>query len=108
MKKTLFIIAMLFSLIGKAQMVDSMAVVQLNERIDNINLNLDKSHKQFRTGTYLVAAGLAVNGLALIAGQNGGGGFLAGFGSLFLMAGTVVHIDSHKYIGRTRKEYPND
>lgn len=103
MKKTIIAVAMLFSLQGKAQMADTTEIRKMQESIDRINLNLDKSHRQYRTGTYLVAAGLAINGLAVLAGPDGGRGFLTGFGSIFLLAGTVVHIDSHKYIGRTRK-----
>lgn len=109
MKKTLLLIAMLFSLVGKAQMVDSMAVAQLNERIDNINLNLDKAHKVYKTGTVLIVAGLALNGVAALANNdNSGRGFVAGLGGLMVLAGSFVHIDSHKYIGRTRKEYYHD
>lgn len=98
MKSLLTLILSLTMFSSNAQWADTTA----NQRIDHINLQLDKSHRQYRTGTYLVVAGLAVNGLALLAGENGGGGFLAGFGSLFLVAGTAVQIDSHKYIGRTR------
>jgi|SanBayMetagenome_1026888.scaffolds.fasta_scaffold24768_1 hypothetical protein len=94
---TLLLTLTMFS--ASAQWADTTA----HQRIDHINLQLDKAHRQYRTGTFLVTAGLVMNGLALIAGENGGGGFLAGFGSLFLIGGTVVHIDSHKYIGRTRK-----
>lgn len=95
---TLLLAILLSPLSNFAQWADTTA----HARIDHINLQLDKSHRQYRTGTYLVVAGLALNGLGLIAGSEGGGGFLAGFGSLFLIAGTAVHIDSHKYIGRTR------
>ena len=93
---TLLLTLTMFS--ANAQWADTTS----SARIDHINLQLERSHRQYRTGTYLVVAGLALNGLGLIAGSEGGGGFLAGFGSLFLIAGTAVHIDSHKYIGRTR------
>ena len=98
MKTLLTLLLTLTMFSSNAQWADTTAY----QRIDHINLQLDKSHRQYRTGTYLVVAGLAINGLALLAGNDGGGGFLTGFGSLFLITGTAVQIDSHKYIGRTQ------
>lgn len=104
MKKTIIAVAMLFSLQGKAQMADTTAIRQMQERIDNITLNLDKAHKTYRTGTVLIVAGLALNGVAAITGGNKSGtGFLMGIGGLMAVVGSAIHIDSHKYIGRTRK-----
>lgn len=93
---TLLLTLTMFS--ASAQWADTTS----SARIDYINLQLDKAHKVYRSGTYLVVAGLAINGLGLIAGSDNGGGFLAGLGTLAIMGGTIIHIDSHKYIGRTR------
>jgi hypothetical protein len=104
MKKTIIAVAMLFSLQGKAQMADTTEIRKMQESIDRINLNLDKAHKQYRTGTVLIVVGLALNGAAVLAGNdNDGRGFIAGLGGIAILGGGLVHIDSHKYIGRTRK-----
>lgn len=104
MKKTIIAVAMLFSLQGKAQMADTIAIQQMNQRIDRINLNLERAHRQYQTGTILMSIGAAINFVSLIGGvDQGGAGFMRGVGTLAMVTGGVIHIDSHKYIGRTRK-----
>lgn len=99
MKLLLTLLFTLTMFSANAQWADTTA----NARIDHINLQLDKAHKQFRNGTAMVIIGLAISGVSTLADSDGGArGFLAGFGSLLLVTGTVIHIDSHKYIGRTR------
>lgn len=97
MKTLLTLILTLTMFSASAQWADTTT----HARIDHINLQLDKSHKQFKTGTFLVIVGLAFNGAAALATDDGRG-FIAGLGSLLVLSGAIVHIDSHKYIGRTR------
>lgn len=99
MKPLLTLILTLTMFSANAQWADTTSIA----RIDHINLQLERSHRQYRSGTVLVIAGLALNGIAAMAGSNNDGrGFIAGFGGLLALTGTIIHIDSHKYIGRTR------
>lgn len=93
---TLILTLTLFS--ANAQWADTTA----HERIDHINLQLHKAHKQYRTGTALIVTGVVLNGFALLMNSDQPSGFVTGLGSLFVLAGGVVHIDSHKYLGRTK------
>lgn len=93
---TLLLTLTMFS--ASAQWADTTS----DARIEHINLQLDKAHKQYRTGTVLVVTGIILNGFALLMDPDQPSGFVTGLGSLFLLGGGIVHIDSHKYIGRTR------
>lgn len=98
MKTLLTIILTLTMFSASAQWADTTA----REQVAHINLQLDKAHKQYRTGTFLVVTGVVLNGFALLMDPDQPSGFVTGLGSVFLLAGGVIQIDSHKYIGRTR------
>jgi hypothetical protein len=83
-----------------------LAVEQKQERIQ---FNLQRSHQQFKYGTILVIAGTVVSAVAFVPGskdKNVGGRYegpdwrLSTLGSIMLIAGTTLHINSHRFIGR--------
>lgn len=123
MKKLLIISMLMFiGMISKAQTVDSAYVdslyqdlagshdelmIQLEEVTDSvhqIHLNLEKAHEQYRYGTLFVAAGIALQGLAIVLDSKQPNAFLSGVGSLSILGGMVIWIDSHKYIGASRNK----
>jgi hypothetical protein len=125
MKKLfIFMMLMLVGMIGKAQTVDSayvdslyqdlagshddmlMQLDDLNDSVQAIHLNLEKAHDQYRYGTLFVAAGIALQGLALVLDSKQPNAFISSIGSLSVLGGMVIWIDSHKYIGASRnKQY---
>ena len=79
----------------------------LEQRIGAIEAALDSSHQEFKSGTVCIAAGstLALGG-ALLPVKGGEWDYWkitsVSFGSALLTLGTVLYIDSHKYMGRLR------
>jgi hypothetical protein len=73
-------------------------ILQMKEEQRQTQLHLHKAHREFRTGTIFYAIGF---GLAVIAGSNeNASAGLVLLGSGFLITGGILHIDSHKHIGR--------
>lgn len=126
MKKILliFISILCFTLTSKAQTVDSayvdsiyqdlagghddlmLQLEDLNDSVQHIHLNLEKAHEQYRYGTLFVAAGVALQGLAIVLDSDQPNAFLSGIGSLSILGGMAIWIDSHRHIGATRgKKY---
>jgi hypothetical protein len=123
-KLIMFLMLMSIGMIGKAQTVDSCYVdslyqdlagshdemlIQLEDLTDSvreIHLNLEKAHEQYRYGTLFVAAGIALQGLALVLDSKQPNAFISSIGSLSILGGMVIWIDSHRHIGATRnKQY---
>lgn len=96
-KLSSFLIAILLSLAAVAQPPTEATVYK-------IELNLDKFHKQYRTGTVftIIGGAIAVAGIAAIAQDNDQPGLLYAGGALLTIGG-LIHIDSHKYLSRKRK-----
>lgn len=125
MKKLFIILICMFvALTGKAQTVDSayvdsiyqdlagghddlmLQIEDLNDSVQQIHLNLEKAHEQYRYGTLFVAAGVALQGLAIVLDSGQPNAFLSGIGSLSILGGMTIWIDSHRHIGATRgKKY---
>ena len=84
------------------QMLSS-KVIDISNKVESINLHLDKAHKQYRTGTVLIAAGLILNGVSVLMDPDQPKGAVGGLGGLLVLTGGIIHIDSHKFIGRTRR-----
>lgn len=66
------------------------------------------SHKEFKTGTGLLIAGVIISGIggAFLAGDNIGLPIvLCSVGSILTIVGGILHIDSHKYIGCGYNKY---
>ena len=84
------------------QMLSS-KVIDISNKVESINLHLDKAHDQFRLGTKFVVVGFALSGLAVLMDPDRPSGFLSGVGGLLVVTGTVIHIDSHRFIGKTRR-----
>jgi len=82
----------------------------ITQDVNTIQLNLFKSHEQYRKGTGLLISGfsLSIIGTALlmtgIEGNDKGsttiGSAFSIIGGIVSMTGVIVQIDSHKYIGR--------
>jgi hypothetical protein len=76
-------------------------ILSLKQETKEIQLHLNRSHREFKTGTlfYALGVGLTIAG-SYAEANNGSGGniFLVGTGCL--LVGGILHIDSHKHIGR--------
>lgn len=95
MKK--LIIALLLSTSAQAQTPDTLT-------IQDMQYNLYRSHQEFRSGTIISLLGaLAV--LASIQAKNSDMAIpeLTYAGAGMITVGTVLHLDSHKWIGRCGK-----
>lgn len=73
-------------------------ILQMKEESRQMQMHLHKAHREFRTGTIFYAVGLGLTLLA--AGNENTSPGLVLLGSGFLITGGVLHIDSHKHIGR--------
>lgn len=103
-------VAVLFGLASKCsgQSIDSLHrnILELRQADQEIQLNLNKAHRQFRDGTILSAAGGVATVLGLIIynsdkdGPNEPNPNLIYVGGILTTAGLIIQIDSHKYIGR--------
>jgi len=78
-------------------------------QIQNIHLNMNKSHTKFRAGTIMTIAGSLITILGISsynsAVKNAEPGetptpAAAYVGVVITAVGTFLHIDSHKYLGR--------
>lgn len=112
MKKLLIILAILpafsFAQVDTTKMRANQAQVALIYMRDNLN----QAHKQYRTGSSLFYGGLVLTGVGVLIPVSedengtkdyGTRNFTIGIGALFSLIGSIVMIDSHKYIGRAGK-----
>lgn len=76
-------------------------ILSLKQETQEIQLHLARSHREFRTGTifYGVGLGLLIAGAYRQAGNNNSIG-LGLIGTGCVMVGGILHLDSHKHIGR--------
>lgn len=101
--------------IPKADLATQM--MQLNLKVDKIQLNLRKAHSQYQKGTGLIFASAVVNGatfgylLLMASDNNSDNGIVTIAGTslsgLLGLIGVILHIDSHKHIGAAGG-YKND
>ncbi len=70
------------------------------KRVDNIQLNLDKCHKQFRAGIGVTTAGVAIGVISLIMIDYDFAIPLAITGLVVEVTGGWLIFNSHKFIGR--------
>lgn len=72
--------------------------------INNIHFNMQKHHRQFTTGISVTVIGALVTTIGIVITSNdpddATGTGLAGTGSAITLAGSVITIDSHKWLGR--------
>jgi hypothetical protein len=109
--KTLFLILIiLFSLTGYSQTnnLDSLKqrILMLEANQESIQFNLTKAHNRYRTGLMITITGIAMTWAGAAAGLSGADGNSAGLltlGSIVSTVGSVILIDSHKFIGRAGK-----
>jgi hypothetical protein len=85
----------------KFDMLRNELINMKNEQTE-VKLNLYKCHKEFKVGVGMVGAGLGLGilGAALMKDDPGIGKPVVIIGSVLSLAGSVVIIDSHKFIGR--------
>lgn len=113
MKTLILIILSAGALVG--QDLDSLkrAVVELRAGQQQINLRLEKSHKQFRLGTSLIAAGVLASAADLLVMRSGRDigdkvapkPILTYVGTVLTTAGVIIQIDAHRHtvVKRRRK-----
>jgi hypothetical protein len=90
--------------LNKDSAINSLVVIS-----NNTALNMQKCHSEFKTGAYLIIGSIFLEGAVLInSGNNSSASaqpttqinILAGISGLI---GTILIIDSHKFIGRIGK-----
>lgn len=109
MKKTILTLFVILNALLVNSQTDSTINLRLNRLEQNnevIKTNLTKCHKQWTTGLGVVGSGFIVSGFGtLISATNGSnpkdGAYIIGAGGLISLIGSIIMIDSHKYIGRT-------
>lgn len=73
--------------------------------IQDMQYNLFRSHQEYRTGTVMIVGGLlAVAASVAAANADLPSKEIGYFGAAFLTVGCVIHIDSHKWIGRSGRK----
>ena len=118
MKKTILILLTLLNVLIVNSQTDSTINLRLNRLESNndlIKTNLTKCHKQWTTGLGVVGSGFIVSGFGILISSTNGvykssynsvsnpkdGAYIIGAGGLISLIGSIIMIDSHKYIGRT-------
>lgn len=101
MKKLTLLI--LLSFIG---MTSNAQITQQDSTLQKIELNLDKMHKQYRTGTVFVGIGavICLAGIAAISQDSETEPAILYMGGIVLSIGTVIHLDSHKFLNKKRRK----
>lgn len=82
--------------------MDSLRIAILEQKVDEMQVNLTTGHKQYREGLHIVLGSFAGGILLALIGDAAGIepiGFL-GAGAAGVTAGSIMMIDSHKWIGR--------
>ena len=108
------ILSILFLIIGitcNAQISrsDSLKLMILEQRVENTEINLAKAHDQYRTGLHVFIISAITTTLVTVAASqsdntdysNLAGVYVAG--SAGILTGSIMMLDSHKYIGRAGK-----
>ena len=93
-----FIILLLLAGSVQAQTADTLT-------IQDMQYNLFRSHQEYRTGTVMIVGGLLAVAASVAASDADLPAKEIGYlGSAFLTVGCVIHIDSHKWIGRSGRK----
>lgn len=86
-------------------------VLRLEARQDLVQTNLNRGHRQFRTGTAMMVVGVLLTGLSYAVSEKGSVGSnqaLAIAGGTLIGLGGIIQIDSHRFTGKaggfTRKK----
>lgn len=97
--KTLTLLLILLCSNLQAQIIDT------EKSIDDINLNLDKFHKEYKVGTVfnLVGGTVALVGIASLMNDSDQPPSAVYFGAFIMSVGTIIHIDSHKFLNPKRR-----
>jgi hypothetical protein len=116
MKAYILPIVILFTAyhIGHAQDLDSLKhkILKMDLAINNIHYNMVRSHKEFQVGTLFIITGAALTtiGTLLIIDEpgdlpnNNKNPALLYAGAGMMTIGTVIQINSHKWIGRAGRK----
>lgn len=114
-QNNLILILLIISIQSHGQDLDSLTrrILTLEANQNQIQVNLTKAHSKFSTGTMLIVGGVVTTIAAVLLynrglrnenSDNNGrvmpSPVILGIGSGMMMVGTVIQIDSHKWIGR--------
>lgn len=109
------IVLLLTPLVANAQESETLKerILSLEDSQRNIQVNLERSHKQFSTGTLFLIGGIVTSAMTAITYDRGVNSSDFGRGKFnpalvyvsagLFTIGTVIQIDSHKWIGRAGK-----
>jgi hypothetical protein len=78
-------------------------LIKMKDEQTEVKLNLYKCHKEFKVGVGLVGAGIGLGILGtaqLLNNPSGSGKEIAIVGSILSLAGSIVIVDSHKFIAK--------
>lgn len=78
-------------------------ILKLETSTAQLQVGLQKSHREFRTGTALMIVGTLITGLSFALTEkqtNNINTGLAAVGGTLMVVGGIIQIDSHKHIGR--------
>jgi len=110
MKFLFFVVALLVSTVGFSQKKTELSedslkvqILQMEERLDNVEINLGLSQKKFQSGILVATIGYTVTiagGLILGREQDELGQALLVAGGATGVVGTYMLVDSFKYLGR--------
>jgi hypothetical protein len=79
-------------------------VERLEQTQERIQLHLAQHRAQFRTGTFIFLSGLLASGMGLyLNNRQDTSSELIYVGGAAMLLGGIIHIDSHKHIGRAGK-----
>lgn len=115
MKTILTIILATVSLSVFSQNLDSLnqKILKMDLAINSIHYNMDKSHKQFRTGSMFLLAGLVASAVGTFVVNNNtpddpkniNKPVLLSVGIGLTAVGGIIQLDSHKWIGRGGRRF---
>lgn len=107
MKGIVILLLLIIPILSKAQIGNYDSLVQRILKLETdqkqMSESLTKSHREFRTGTGLIIAGIIVTAASLTLSESQTTGLnttMGMIGSVMMIAGGIIQIDSHKYIGQ--------
>jgi hypothetical protein len=106
MKSILILIIIILSIVksnAQQSQIDSLKIQIANLQTfqNKVELNLDRCHRQYKSGLGLLGAGVIIGGVGIAANSllDGVQFGLFCLGAGFTIAGTAMIIDSHRYLG---------
>ena len=106
---TLLSVSVTRAQVNEQQAIDSLKqeIMRIETKVDNINLNLERSRSKFQKGILVATIGYTVTiagGLMLGRENDDVGQVLLIAGGVTGITGTYMMVDAFKFLGRTKKE----